>query len=422
MHRFILALLLVLLSCNVLQGQTSLEDIRISILPSSYQIGDLLEEISRQSGYKFSFNSRLIDKEAKINFSSPDYSLAKCLDVLSKRLDLSYRLIRGQIVLTATAQKKKRKVNLSGFLFDKSSGESLIGATVHAIGTAFGTLTNEFGFYSLDLEEGTYKIAFSHVGYKKQERKIELLKSVQSNISIVPITFQLPEVVLAPPLADILNQKQLDAMEFLPDILNNMPEFVGESGLVKGLQSLPGLKTDGDGSAYFHARGGERDQNLIIIDDAPIYNPAHLFGFYSMVVPDFAKSIRVYKGDMPADVGDRLSSIISIRTKDGNLNKFQSSGALNPFVSRFAIETPIRKKKSSIFISSRQSNFDWIYKRDNPQLDVNFRDFQLKWNRKLNDKNRIYFTSLSSSDFSRTFNNDLGTSLGLKSNNFAATF
>ena len=138
-------------------------------------------------------------------------------------------------------------------------------------------------------------------------------------------------------------------MEIRPGELNAMPEFAGESGIVKGLQTLPGIKMHSDGSAFFYARGGERDQNLIIIDDAPLYNPTHLFGFYSMIIPDFAKQIKVYKSDIPANLGDRLSSIVSIRTKDGNSNKFKFSGSLNPLVNRFAIEFPTAKEKGAIF-------------------------------------------------------------------------
>ncbi|MDW3652305.1 MAG: carboxypeptidase-like regulatory domain-containing protein [Bacteroidia bacterium] len=420
MQKILVYLILAQFFCSQLYAQVNSP--RINIERSRITVGELLEEISEQSAYEFSYNSRLIDTREPISFSANNISLTECLDRLSEKLNIRYRIFDDQIVLTSARRNKRRHLILSGFLSDRTSGESLIGATVHALGTSFGTFTNEFGYYSLPLEKGNYTIAYSHVGYKRQEQAILLEVSEQQNVSISPVSFDMPEVVIAPPLEDILNKKQLDAMELSPEVLNNMPEFAGESGLVKGLQSLPGLKADGDGSAYFYARGGERDQNLIIVDDAPIYNPSHLFGFYSMVIPDFTKSIRVYKGDMPASMGDRLSSIISIRTREGNLNKFHFSGAITPFVSRYSIETPIRKKKSSIFLTTRQSNFDWIYQRNNPQLKVKFQDFHLKWNRRLNDKNRLYFTTISSSDISQNFSNEIGSRIGVFRNNFAATF
>lgn len=423
MQRIILFLFLVLLFGSSLFSQKNSTSSLITIEESRISVGELLREITRQSGMNFSFNSRLLDKEEYLSFFVKEAKIEDCLDELSEKLNIRYLLVEGQIVLTAPRKQKKKEplIVLSGFLSDRSSGESLIGAVVHAIGTSFGTFTNEFGYYALALKPGKYRIAYSHIGYKKSEQEINLQEAKRSNIAMPPVSFDLSEILIGPPMSDILNKKQLDVMEMTADDLNNMPEFVGESGLVKGLQTLPGLTTDGDGSAYFYARGGERDQNLVIIDDAPVYNPSHLFGFYSMVMPDFVKSIQVYKGDMPANMGDRLSSIVSIRTQDGNLNKWQLTGAINPFVSRFSLDIPIQKKKSSLFISSRQSNFDWLYRKNSPQLEVNFKDFHLKWNQKINKNNRIYLTTISGSDILRNFSPELGTQVGIRRNNFSAT-
>lgn len=424
MSKASLFLLLVFLNVGFLYGQNPVDSPTISIQRSAIKVGDLLKEITRQSGVDFSFNSQLIDREKKIAFSIKNTSLEDALKQLCEKLGLKYLMIEGQIVLTAdkSAKKKEQTISLSGFLSDKSSGEILIGAAVAVSGTTMGTYTNEFGYYSLSLQPGTYTVKYGHIGYEKQERQIVLNTRQQRDIALPTKSYQLPAVVINPSLEDILSKNQLGEMELSPDELKNRPEFLGESGLVKGLQSLPGIKTQSDGTAFFYTRGGERDQNLIIIDDAPIYNPSHLFGIYSMVIPDFAKSIKVYKSDMPAMVGDRLSSIVSIRTKDGNLNKFQFSGAISPFINRFSFETPIIKKRSSILATFRRSNFEWLYKRRNPEADIHFTDFHFKWNFKINDKNKLFFTTIWGADFFQNVDAETKERTGINWANLAATF
>ena len=326
-----------------------------------------MKEISRQAEVDFSFNSRILDTKQRISFSVDRVSLEGTLESFCEALNLRYVIIDGQVVLNLARRappEDHELFTLSGFLADSESGENLIGTTVYVKGTTTGTYTNDFGFYSLSLKPGQHTIIYSHIGYNRQEANLEISSPMKVDFRLQPKSIELPEVVIKPVQFGLSGKNHLGAMELPPEQLTSMPEFMGESGLVKGIQGLPGIKSQGDGSAYFYARGGERDQNLVIIDDAPIYNPSHLFGFYSMVIPDFTRSISVYKSDMPANIGDRLSSIISIRTKDGNLNKFELNGSVNPFVSRLSFETPLIKKRSAIFVTARQSNFDWIYKRN----------------------------------------------------------
>ncbi|MBK7407766.1 MAG: TonB-dependent receptor [Saprospirales bacterium] len=235
------------------------------------------------------------------------------------------------------------------------------------------------------------------------------------------IPLQLPDILVEIPMSDIMDRKQLGRLELKPKELDDMPEFGGEAGLIRGLQALPGVKTHSDGSAFFFVRGGERDQNMIIIDDAPIYNPAHLFGFYSLVIPDFTRDIKMYKNDIPVNLGDRLSSIIDVRTKDGNLNKWEFSGALNPLINRFSLEGPLRKEKSSFFTSIRRSNFQWLYKTQVPDLNMNFGDFSFKWNYKINNNNRLFFTLLNGRDALANTGAFSGSAAGIQWNNFAMT-
>ncbi len=422
MRRIIIFILLFQSLCLCTQAQTDLTRLKITIKETNVPVEKILSEITRQSGLEFSYRPIVLNKEERISFSIKKASLEKTLDKFSEQLDIVYSIIENQIVLNLpmiSKEESEEYFTLSGFVNDEASGESLIGAAISISGTSRGVFTNAFGFYSLQIKKGTTQVTYSYVGYEAKKVDLQLEDDQRQNMSMAPGSVDLPDVIVEQQSKNILDKKQLGEMELSPDKLNNMPEFGGESGLVKGLQSLPGIKMHSDGSAFYYTRGGERDQNLLIIDDAPIYNPSHLFGFYSIVVPSFTKSIKVYKSDIPTNLGDRLSSIVSIRTKDGNLNKFEFNGAVNPLVYRFSIETPTVKKKGSIFASIRRSNFEWLYKKRSSESEIFFSDFNFKWNHKISDKDRVYFTTIFSAD---NFTNRPGNNgSGVRWINFAAT-
>jgi hypothetical protein len=377
---------------------------KITIRKSRISVGEVIDQITIQSGIYFSYNPQSINAAQEISFHIKKASLAEALEELASIIPIEYTIIENQIVLNKREWVEEVEpleptfFTVSGFIIDKISGESLIGATVYAKGTSYGVSTNEFGFYSLQLPKGNYTLEYSYLGFSSEIEDVNLIKNEKNDVSLQNEPVELPSVVVEIPAIEVLEKKQLGKFVLKPGDLNKIPEFGGESGLIRGLQTLPGVKTHSDGSAFFFVRGGERDQNMIIIDDAPIYNPAHLFGFYSMIIPDFTKEIKVYKNDIPVSLGDRLSSIIDVRTKDGNLNKLGFSGAFNPLVSRLSLEGPIVKGKSSFFTSFRSSNFNWIYKNTTPDLDLQFGDFNFKWNYKIDNKNRLFFTMITGRD------------------------
>ncbi|MCB0706615.1 MAG: TonB-dependent receptor [Saprospiraceae bacterium] len=407
---------------NSLSGQPDSGYPPITIQEESIKVGKLLKEISRQSGADFSYNSKVVDTKKTVSFFVREASLDETLQQLAQKLNVVYKIVEGQIILNyaenSPAEIPEEFFTLSGFLSDQSTGENLISAAVYVKGTNKGVYTNEFGYYALSLKKGKYKVVYSYVGYKQVEVEVDLKNDIQKIVALPLSSIELPQIVVELPTESILTKSAPNELNLTPDDLNSLPEFGGESGLVKGLQTLPGIKTHSDGSAFFYVRGGDRDQNLIIIDDAPIYNPSHLLGFYSMVIPDFTKQITVYKSDVPASMGDRLSSIISIRTKDGNLNKFEFSGALNPFINRFSIETPLIKQRSSLSVTYRHSNYQWLYKRADETANFGFSDFQLKWNLKINNNNRLFFTTIQGRDI---FANGLQPVTDIRWGNGAAT-
>ncbi|MCI4669458.1 MAG: TonB-dependent receptor [Bacteroidia bacterium] len=415
--RTLAILSLIMLYCLPSFGQA---EKAVSISVNDLSLSEVLQQISQQTGFNFSYNPDAVDTQQKIDFQVKEKDLGKCLKIIQNKTGISYQIIGRQIILKAPKPEPK-KFTFSGYLSDSQSGESLIGAAIGIPGKSIGTFTNEFGFFSLTLEEGDHQLICFHYGYQKRGVSIRLSRNILQKIDLSPLSYDLPTVEIAPPLEDILEKKQLDALEISPNELKKLPEFAGEPGIVNSLQSLTGIKMHSDGSAYFYSRGGSRDQNIIFIDDAPIFNPSHLFGFYSVFVPDFAKSISVYKSNMPANMGDRLSSIVSIRTKDGNLKKGGLSGAVNPFVYRISFETPIKKEKSSLFVTLRRSNFRWLYGRITPDYDASFYDFQIKWNRKLNDKNRLFFTGILGSDFLGSQNRTQAGAIGIDWGTSAST-
>lgn len=409
---------------NLAAQQVRQEKPLVSIRADGISLKEVLEQITSQTGLNFSFNASIIALHETVEFSAEKDPLEKVLDKLCRLIHTQYTILGNNIILTREPDHGKAAVHqatLSGFVTDRSTGESLIGATVELTGSNRGTITNEFGFYALQIPPGTHQVEYSYIGYQKQSLSISLEKDVQKNLYLEQGIVELPNVVVARSDSTPIRYEHLDRMQLSAESLSNMPEFAGETGLVNGLQSLPGIQMHSDGSPFFYVRGGGRDQNLIIIDDAPIYNPSHLFGLYSIVIPDFAKSIDIYKSDMPANLGDQLSSIVSIRTKDGNLNKLELRGALNPLINRFSIETPVVKEKGSIFVSLRRSNFEWIYKNSNPDSEVSFGDFIFKWNHKINHNNRLYLTTILSGD--KFLNTSVGNldGAGVRSGNVAAT-
>lgn len=400
---------------------------KITIRRSKIRVEEVLKEITLQSGVHFSYNPESIPAQQQISFHVRNASLEETLEKLAAVIPVEYSIIENQIVLNRREappekeQEAQEYFTISGFVHDLSSGESLIGATAFARGTPVGTTTNAFGFYSLRLPRGNYSLEYSYLGFTTETADVGLVKDVKRDVGLRPAPLELPNVIVELPASDILDKKQMGGLVLKPADLDNMPEFGGESGLIRGLQAFPGMKTHSDGSAFFFVRGGEKDQNVVVIDDAPIYNPAHLFGFYSMVIPDFTKDIRIYKSDIPVSLGGRLSSIIDVRTKDGNLNKVEFRGAFNPLLSRLSLEGPVVKEKSSFFISFRRSNFEWLYKKNVPNLDLSFGDLSFKWNYKPDDRNRLFFTLINGRDDLFNTGSLSSERAGVFWNNFAMT-
>ncbi|MFN5432488.1 MAG: TonB-dependent receptor [Cyclobacteriaceae bacterium] len=289
------------------------------------------------------------------------------------------------------------KFTISGYIKDASNGEALIGATVYVTETQGGGVTNEYGFYSITLPAATYTLHYSYLGYLPITKSIQLDKNNRIDIELSGEAEQLQEVVIQAELEQA-NVQNLEMSTNKLDIktIQRIPAFLGEADVIKSLQLLPGVSTVGEGAAGFNVRGGSVGQNLILLDEAPVYNSSHLLGFFSVFNPDAVKDVKLYKGGIPARYGGRLSSLLDVRMKEGNSKKWEVTGGIGTIFSRIAIEAPIVKDKASFIVAARRSYIDVLARPFAPILQnggaLNFYDVTMKANYNINPKNRVYLS------------------------------
>jgi len=289
------------------------------------------------------------------------------------------------------------KFTVNGYIKDISNGEALIGATVFIKELSSGATTNEYGFYSLTLPVGTYSVSYTYIGFQPIAKTIELTKNTQLTVELSTNSEELQEVVIQGELeqATVENTEMSTNKLDIKTILK-LPTLFGEADVIRSILLLPGVSTVGEGAAGFNVRGGSVGQNLILLDEAPVYNSSHLFGFFSVFNPDAVKDTKLYKGAVPARYGGRLASILDVRMKDGNSKKLEVTGGIGSIFSRLAIEGPLIKDKASFIIAARRSYID-VLARPFVQLlkdggALNFYDLTAKANYNINRKNKIYLS------------------------------
>jgi hypothetical protein len=318
--------------------------------------------------------------------------------------------------LSASAQKK---YTISGNIKDHNDGEDLIGASITIKELkGVGATSNVYGFYSLTLPQGKYTIVYSFVGYADIEEKISLQKNIKKNIELKTSATTIKEVVVSAKKENqnvISNQMSIARLDLKEAAL--IPVIFGERDIMKTLQLMPGIQTAGEGSSGFYVRGGTADQNLILLDGAPVYNASHLMGFFSVFNSDALKDVKLYKGAIPAEFGGRLSSVMDIKMKEGNSKKFAVSGGIGIISSKLMIEAPIIKDKSSFMISGRRTYADLFLKLSSNEKQKNsslyFYDLNIKANYKITDKDRIFLSGYFGNDHFG-FNNVMGFDWGNK--------
>jgi hypothetical protein len=285
----------------------------------------------------------------------------------------------------------QQKVTLNGYVRDAQNGEELIGASVYIPQLQSGVNTNAYGFYSLTVPPGTYELTFSYLGYTSQTFTVVVTENFTKNIDLVSEARVIQEIIIRDkPLDENIAAIQMSRNALDMNRVRKLPALFGEVDILKNIQMLPGVITAGEGTSAFFVRGGSADQNLILIDEAPIYDPSHLFGLFSVFNADVIKDSELYKGGIPSRFGGRLSSILDVRTKDGNNKNFALAGGIGTMASRVMAEGPLRKEKSSYIISARRSYADVFLRAADEDNIVYFYDVNAKVNWRYNNNNRFF--------------------------------
>lgn len=314
-----------------------------------------------------------------------------------------------------------QKVTLSGYLKDARNGEALIGATVYVEELKQGAATNAYGFYSLTIPRGNYTLQISFIGYETITKKINADKSQTVTLSLYETVEQIDEVIVTGEAANANVERIEMSMTKLPvRTIKKLPAFMGEVDIIKTIQLLPGIQSGGEASSGLYVRGGGPDENLMLLDESPVYNASHLMGFFSVFNSDAIKDIQVYKSGIPAQYGGKGSSVIDIKQKDGNSKRFGLNAGIGTLSSRLTLEGPIIKDKWSFIIAGRRTYYDVLGKAMGlEELQDNklyFYDLNAKSNVIINNKNRIYFSGYMGDDLF-----ELGESMYMRWGNTTAT-
>lgn len=302
------------------------------------------------------------------------------------------------LFLVLTAPVLAQKHTLSGYVREEGSKELLIGVNIFVPELNTGSITNEYGFYSITLPAGTYNFAISYVGYQKKTEEIILDKDVVRNFILTPGK-EIEEVIVAGDRSQNSRDVQMSTITIPVREIKNIPVFLGEKDVLKVLQLMPGVQKGSEGQTGIYVRGGGPDQNLMILDDAPVYNAQHLFGFFSVFNGDALRSVELMKGGFPARYGGRLSSVIDMNMKDGNRNRYTGEFGIGAVGARGLIEGPIIKDKSSFIVSARRTYIDILLmpiilseSNGDGMAGYYFYDFNAKANYDIDDKNKLFLS------------------------------
>ncbi len=313
----------------------------------------------------------------------------------------------------------QNKYTISGLVTDEN-GETLIGVNVYNSVKDAGAVTNNYGFYSLTLPEGPHEVIFSYLGYNLHKENIDLKGNIRLNVKLLPESTELDEVTITAKRPDQnISELKMSAVQLQAKTIKKIPVLLGETDIIKSIQLLPGVQTSVEGSSGFYVRGGNADQNLVLLDEATVYNPAHLFGFFSVFNNDAVKNVELFKGGIPAEYGGRLSSVLDVRMKEGSMEKFKASGGWGMITNRLILEGPLFKNKVSFIVAGRlmTTGLYLAFAKDTTarQSTIFFYDLNAKVNWAVSEKDRVYVSGYFGRDvnvFGKMFQMDYGNATG----------
>ena len=384
----------------------SQEETSVTLEMKDSSLKEIIRELEQQTRYSFIYNES-IDTNRKKSVSINNQKFENALKVIFDNTDIDWRIKKDHVTLTLKKTKpatapQTQKATISGYITDSESSEVLIGANVYDIISGVGTASNEFGFFSLTLPADDAELRISYTGYSTEARKIKLQKDERINIKLSS-NVQLAEVVVVGESKESgIKATRMSAIDVPLNILNTTPALLGEADVMKTIQMLPGVQAGTQGSAGVYVRGGGPDENLILLDGIPLYNVDHLLGFFSVFTPEAVKKVTLYKGSFPARFGGRLSSVIDVRTNDGDMYNYHGTIGIGLLSSKLQLEGPIVKGRTSFNISGRRSYLDLmakpLLKGDLKDIALYFYDVNAKINHKFNDKSRLFLSFYNGKD------------------------
>lgn len=362
---------------------------------------EFVKQVESASGYSFIYGEE-VKTDRGISLTVKDQPLGEVLNRAFARQPIGYKITGRHIVL----QKKQptpvlRKFTISGYVTDDTSSETLIGANIFESHRHQGTTSNAYGFYSITLPEGETALNFSYLGYAPQQHVLSLHRDTVLNVHMEDNT-QLQEVVIWSDKKEAgIHATHMGANEIPMAQIKNTPAVLGEADVMKTIQLMPGVQAGVEGSAGLYVRGGGPDQNLILLDGVPIYKVDHLFGFFSVFTPEAVKKVTLFKSSFPARFGGRLSSVVDVRTNDGDMSRYHGTVSVGLLTSKINFEGPIIKGRTSFNVSARRSYLDLIAKPFMPKdekISYYFYDLNAKVNHRFSDRSRLYLSVYNGKD------------------------
>jgi len=403
-----LIVLLLLLSAFSTFAQVDLGK-EINFTARKMTLPEALDKLSDRAKVSIAYSTNLTPNEGTISIRFKKEPFAAILEYLLKNTGLRYKVIGNQVVLYR-GERSQKEFTISGYVEDKLTGELLIGANVYDTASKKGTSTNAYGFYSLTLKEGLVRVHYSYLGYQIETKNFDHSKSITNNVAL-NASMVLNEVIITATDSTSFryNDFSILNLEDLPiQDMHMMPSLGGETDLIRLTHMMPGVQTGADGLGNIQVRGGSTDQNLFLMDGVPVYNASHLAGLFSIYNSDAIRSVKFSKGGFGARYGGRLSSVIDVRTKEGNTKEFKGDASLGLTAVKATFEGPIVKDKGSFFLSGRRALLDLYLKPITTRVkedkgkdgfsNYNFFDWNAKANYAFSDKDKIYLSFYNGSD------------------------
>lgn len=402
-------------------AQENLLQKRVSIEAKNQKLRNVLDKLRKASGVDFSYSIDVIPADKRVSVQAQNEPLEAVLKRILQGTGTAFKLVGRQIAIfkrrKPTGQNQKMSpveerthrarepgFSISGYVKEAASGENLINATVYDANSQSGAITNSYGFFSLNLPVDSVQLIVAYPGYDRQKMGWYHDADRQLSIELNRLELEAVEIV-----ADEVNR--IEEETFMSQVsltareIKKLPAFMGESDALKAVQMFPGVQSGSEGSSNLYVRGGGPDQNLILLDGIPLYYVSHLGGLFSIFNPDALRNISLTKGGFPARYGGRLSSVLDVRMKEGNLNHFEGEGMIGLLTAKLAIQGPLKKEKTSFMVSGRRSYFDLLSRpisqatSDGSALfGFTYYDFNAKVNHIFSDKDRLYFSVYSGAD------------------------